>query len=250
MRPHATLFGAVVLVFLGCIPVARGDDPPPSNVLGKIKPPGGVPLPLVKPGTKEIGVGELNKVKARLEAVPSEDLEKWVVELERLIDTKLNDGLPSARQVCRTDFAIHMSVAFDDLNWNAKAADGLFRRAQTLTTSEVKVWKAAFEAVLKKEIGQTETTILDGGPAWAVPLVLIPVDAIYVGHKYSAERGKKYLARLKQLTAEDVALWKERVDKFGGTKLDAAVNIVLLDEYFEKEEFQRDRFHTAVRATK
>ena len=70
---------------------------------------------------------------------------------------KLKDGVPSARQVCRTDFVIHLSVAFDDLTWNAKAADDLFKRAQTMPASEAKVWKEVFEAVLKKEIGQTDT---------------------------------------------------------------------------------------------
>jgi RNA polymerase sigma factor (sigma-70 family) len=212
----------------------------------KIQPPGGVPLPLVRPGTTSFGVDELNKVRKRLEAVPKEDLEKWVVELERIMDTKLNDGLPSARQTCRTDFVIHLSVAFDNLKWNAKAADNLFQRAQSMPASEAKVWQQAFEALLRKKIGQTDTTVYKGGPAWAVPLVLIPLDALHEGQKYSVERRKKYVARLKQLAAEDVSLWKNKVDHFGGTELDAAVNIILLDDYFDKEKFQRDEFKAAV----
>jgi hypothetical protein len=251
MRHSATLIPAVLLLlFLGGINVAHGDDKPTSNDLGKIQPPGGVPLPLVKPGTNRIGVDQLNKVRKRLEAVPEKDLENWVVELERIMDKKLKDGVPSARQVCRTDFVIHLSVAFDDLKWNAKTADNLFKRAQTMPASEAKVWKEAFEALLKKEIGQTDTTNYAGGPAWAVPLVLIPVDALHEGQKYSAERGKKYLARMKQLTADDVSLWKDKVDEFGGTKLDAAVNIILLDDYFDKEMFQRDKFKAAIEARK
>lgn len=78
---------------------------------------------------------------------------------------------------------IHVSVAFDDLKWNAKTADDLFKRAQTMPASEVKVWREAFEALLKKEIGQTDTRSYAGGPAWAVPLVLIPVDALHEGQK-------------------------------------------------------------------
>ncbi len=141
-----------------------------------------------------------------------------------------------------------MSVAFDDLQWNAKAANNLFIRAGTMSPSDAKTWKQAFEALLKKEIGQTEKTVLDGGPAYAVPLVLLPVDALHDGQKYSAERGKKYLARLKQLTAADVALWTDKVDRFGGTELDAAVNIILRDDYFDQGKFQRDKFMTAVTA--
>src|SRR5262249_43020916 len=157
-------------------------------------------------------------------------------------------GPPSARQVCRTDFAIHLSLAFDDLKWNAKAADTLFRRAQSMPASKAKAWKEAFEVLLKKKIGQTDTTVYDGGPTWAVPLVLIPVAALQEGQKYSAERGKKYRARLKQLTREDVSLWKDKVDQFGGTELDAAVNLILLDDYFDKDRFQRDKFKSATGA--
>jgi hypothetical protein len=250
MRHSPTPFTAVLLLlFLGGIHVAPGDDKPTSKDLVKIPPPGGVPLPVVGPEGR-FTVDGLNKVRKRLEAVPKEDLEKWVVELERIMDKKLKDGVPSARQVCRTDFVIHLSVAFDNLKWNAKTADNLFQRAQTMPASEAKVWKEAFEVLLKKEIGQTDTTNSAGGPAWAVPLVLIPVDALHEWQKYSVERGKKYQARLKQLTTDDVSLWKDKVDKFGGTELDAAVNIILLDDYFDKEQFQRDKFQAAIGAGK
>jgi hypothetical protein len=251
MRYSLTLFPAVLLLLLlGDIHVAQGDDKPTLKDLGKIQPPGGAPLLLEEPGRPEIKVELLNKVRKRLEAVPVEDLEKWVVELERIMDKKLKDGVPSARQVCRTDFAIHLSVAFDDLKWNARTANKLFQRAHTMPASEAKVWKEAFEALLKKKIGQTDTEVFDGGPEWAVPLVLIPVETLHEGQKYSAARGKKYRARLKQLTADDVSLWKDKVDAFGGTKLDAAVNIILLDDYFDNEMFQRDKFKGAIGAGK
>jgi hypothetical protein len=119
-----------------------------------------------------------------------------------------------------------------------------------MPASEAKAWKEALEALLKKEIGQTDTRNYVGGPAYAVPLVLIPVEALHEGQKYSAARGKKYRARLKQLTAEDVSLWKDKVDQFGGTELDAAVNIILLDDYFDKERFRRDKFKAVVGAGK
>ena len=238
----------LLLLFLGSIPVVQGGDKPMSKDLGKIQPPGGVPLPLFKPGTTTFGVDQLNKVKKRLEAVPAEALDKWVVELERIMDQKLDGGL--AKQACRTYFVTRMSVVFDDLKWNAKAADTLFRRAQTMPVSEAKAWADEFEALLKKEIGQSATENSAGGPAYAVPLVLIPVDDLHEGQKYSVERGKKYRARLKQLTATDVSLWKDKVDQFGGTELDAAVNIILRDDYFDGEQFQRDRFRAATGASK
>jgi hypothetical protein len=247
MRLSSTLFAAALFLSLAGIPVGRGDDKPTLNDLRRIQPPGGVPLQVVGPEGRYTVAG-LDKVRKRLEAVPQEALEKWVVELERITDTKLKDGVPSPRQVCRTDFVIRLSVAFDDLRWNAKAADDLFERARTMPPSEARAWKDAFEAVLKKEIGQTDTSNYAGGPAWAVPLVLVPVGALHDGQKYSAERGKKYRARLRQLTAEDVSLWKDRVDRFGGTALDAALNIILLDAFFGNEQFRRDTFKAAIGA--
>jgi RNA polymerase sigma factor (sigma-70 family) len=217
-------------------------DPPPAiekktpqeqekeRDLGKIQPPGGVPL---IPSRGVITVDALSKINKRLEAAPEKDLAKWVVQLERITDKK-----PDA--ACLTYFVEKVSVAFDDLKWNAKTADNLFQRAQTMPPSEAKVWKEAFEALRKNEIE----------PAYAVPLVLIPVEAFHEGQKYSVERGKKYRARLKQLTADDVSLWKNKVDNFGGTELDAAVNIILLDDYFDKETFQRDKFRAAIGARK
>jgi hypothetical protein len=133
-----------------------------------------------------------------------------------------------------------MGVAFDGLKWNAKAAEILFQRAQTTRPSAAEVWKEAFERLLNEKME----------PACMVPLVLIPVDALYEGQQYSAERAKKYLARLKQLTADDVSLWKEKVDEFGGTRLDAAMNLVLLDDYYDKEKFQRDKFRAAAETRK
>jgi hypothetical protein len=245
MRPSA-LFTAALL-FLGGTPVAGRDDKPTPDNLGKIQPPGGVPLDFGRPGTP-IKVDALKMATKRLESAPAGDLDRWVAELERLMGTKLEGQL--AKQACRTYFVSRMSVAFDDLQWSARAAGSLFRRARTMPASEAKAWKEAFEALLKKEIGQTATSNHAGGPAYAVPLVLVPVAALHEGQKYSAERGKKYRARLKQLTAEDVSLWKAKVDQFGGTDLDAAVNIILLDDYFDKERFRRDTFKAAVGAGK
>ena len=53
---------------------------------------------------------------------------------------------------------------------------------------------------------------------------------------------------MQQLTADDVKLWQDKVDQWGGTRLDAAMNIILLDDYFDKETFQRDKFQAAIEA--
>ncbi len=243
-------FATVVLVLLslGVSDVARGDDGPASKGLRDIRPPGGAPQRVEKPGKRGIDTALMDRVRMRLAAAPEGELDRWIVELERIMDAKLEGDL--ARQACRTYFVMRMSVAFDDLKWNAGAADGLLKRAHTMPSFEARAWKTAFEAVLKKEIGQTATEFADGGPAYAIPLVLVPVDALHDGPRYSVARGKKYRARLGQLTAEDVALWKDRVDPFGGTALDSAVNIILLDDFFESEQFQRQKYRAAVAAAR
>jgi hypothetical protein len=214
---------------------AEQREKPASNDLGKIRPPGGVPL---FPSGAAITVQAGDAATKRLEAAPAKDLDKWIAELERLTGKKPEGWVE--QQGWRTEFVSRVSVAFDGLKWNAKSADNLFQRAQTIPTSEAKVWKEAFERVRNDKIEPSCIV--------RVPLVLIPVDAFYEGQQYSAAHAKKYLARLNQLTADDVALWLDKVDEFGGTRLDAAMNIVLLDDYFDKEQFQRDKFKAAIGA--
>ncbi len=200
----------------------------------KIKPPGGVPLRAWEPGTG-ISVEFLREAAKRLETSPQVALDKWVAELERITDNKFETDIE--RQGFRTDFVNHMSVAFDGLTWNTETADKLFQRAQTMPTSAAKAWNEAFEKLLNQELQY----------AHVVPLVLIPVDALHDGTTYTVERSNKYLARVNQLTADDITLWKNAVDEFGGTKLDAAMNIILLDDYFDKEKFERSKFIAALR---
>ena len=219
---------------LAGIHFAQRDEKATSDDLGKIRPPGGVPL---FPSGARITVQAGDAAAKRLEAAPAKDLDKWVAELERLTGKKPEGWLE--QQGWRTEFVSRVSVAFDGLKWNAKSADNLFQRAKTMPSSEAKVWKEAFERVLNDEVVPCR-----------VPLVLIPVDALYEGQDYSAEHAKKYLARLRQLTADDVALWLDKVDEFGGTRLDAAMNIILLDDYFDKDKFQRDKFKAAIGARK
>ncbi len=236
MRCRSLLATVVVLLLsLAGLPFASAGDPSPPVALGKIQPPGGVPLFAGRPGMK-IPVEGLNQARLRLESAPEAELTKWVGELERIAGQKVENELEEAG--CRTYFVIRMSVAFDGLQWNARKAESLFQRARTMPPAEARLWQEAFQAVLKREISR----------AYMVPLVLLPVEALHVGPRFNTERSHRYLARLKQLTAEDLALWQSRVDRFGGTDLDAAVNIVLLEEFFTQEKFQRDRFRAAVKA--
>ena len=82
MRHSPTLSTAVLLLFLGGTHGARGDDKPTSEDLGKIRPPGGVPLDFGRPGTP-IEVDALKQATKRLESAPAEDLDKLIATTER-----------------------------------------------------------------------------------------------------------------------------------------------------------------------
>ena len=190
MRHNPALVAALLLLLLGGGPVARGDDKPTSPDLGKIQPPGGVPLPVVgtqrrihrgRPGQGEGGWRPYPKTTSRSGSA------NWNGSSARNSKTgcRCKTGLPHRLRDSPERGVRRPRVG-------RQAADALLKRAQTMPASEAKVWKEVFEAVLKKEIGQTDTGIHAGGPAWAVTLVLVPVDALHEGPKYSAERGRKY----------------------------------------------------------
>ncbi|MEZ6040042.1 MAG: protein kinase [Planctomycetaceae bacterium] len=225
--------------------------------LRQIKPPGGVP---VVPSGVPIRVAMGDELRRRLEAVPEGELDRWIAELERITGDKLDGEM--ARQACRTHIVNRMSILFEHGEWNAQRANRLFRQLQSLTTSEVTAWKKAFELVLRETIGQNDKQVFDGGPSYAVPLVLISVDALFddapgqLNDELSTLSlataptdaiappiaAVKYRSRLGQLSAQDIAAWSSKVDQFGGTKLDAAINIIRLNDYFVDETFQDGDF--------
>lgn len=239
---HVYLLITTVCSFLllGDLHRAHGQDQPEPTTLARIQPAGGVPLDFGKPG-QPIKSDGLRRASERLNSMPVEEHAKWVSELERISDKALDpDPEKLEKGVCITDFVRRISLVFEGDRWNARAGEKLLQRARTFPVAENRAWFAAFEALLKKEIPQ----------AYAVPLALIPVEALYEEQKYSPERGKKYLARLKQLTAEDITLWRDRVDAFNGNEFDAAVNLMLLDAYFAQEKFQREKLRAAIAALK
>ncbi|TWU02494.1 protein kinase domain-containing protein [Stieleria varia] len=232
--------------------------------LQEIKPPGGAP---VIPSGDPISVAMGAELTRRLEAVPDGELDKWLVELERVTGDKLNGEM--ARQACRTYIVNRMGVLFEDGDWNTNTASRLFKQLQSLNPSEVEAWKNAFESLMKETIGQNDREVFDGGPSYAVPLVLISVDALFDDEIHELSSGTtdlslasgmaessiaqdlaiKYQKRLSQLAKQDIASWRSKVDRFGGTKLDAAMNIILLDDYFVDEKFQDGDFAATLGGT-
>ena len=77
MRLSPTLFpAAFLLLFPGVIHATQEHDNLRSRDLGKIQPPGGVPLDYGRPGTP-IKVDAVEKAKKRLESAPLAGSSNW-----------------------------------------------------------------------------------------------------------------------------------------------------------------------------
>ena len=237
--------------------------------LQAMTPPGGVP---VIPSGTTVSVAMGDELTRRLGAAPDGELDRWVNELERITGDKL--GSQRARQACRTYIVNRMSILFDDGNWNAKKANRLYKHLQSLRAAEIEPWKHRLESLLEATIGQNDNGVFDGGPSYAVPLALISIDALFddvgsVSHNadtvspedardefgdleterravLSGAVAAKLLNRLGQLTPHDISIWRSNVDRYGGTKIDSATNIVLLDDYFVDDTFQRASYEATL----
>ncbi len=119
---------------------AAKDEPATLTLqdLRKIEPPGGVPL-VGASGRGNRGGRDPRRRPNVWSPHPLEDLDQWVAGLERIMAQKLETDLE--KQGCRTFIVVHMTEAFDDLQWNAKKAVPLFKRVQTMSMSEAKAWK-------------------------------------------------------------------------------------------------------------
>ena len=266
-----------LLVDDGSVTLQRGGDDvvrivkvaPESNALGEwpygrlrkdlreIKPLGGIPVTL--PGAPtSVAMG--NELTQRLEAVPEGELDKWIAELERVTGDNLDGEM--ARQACRTYIVNRMTNLFDHGKWNKPRADELFFRTRLISRSEAEAWRQVLEPLLGEALGQSDKEVAGGGPSYGVPLAVICNDALYeidedsvdsgfsdIQEQYKTNKADKYRKRLTQLSKQDIAAWRSKVDRFGGTKLDAAMNIILLDDYFVDEIFQNDDFKATLGGT-
>ncbi len=115
----------------------------------------------------------------------------------------------------------------------------LVNRLQSLKPFDVDNWQDGFQIVRGQQPRKSVTA-----------LYLIPVDQLFQSDQYSTENGKKYLLRLKSIPKEAIDRWEKEVDKYGGFDMDAAMNIILVDMFFEEERFNQEVYDEAVRSLK
>jgi hypothetical protein len=119
---------------------------------------------------------------------------------------------------------------------DAGVSQALLGRLVTLQPEDVESWKQAMDKALDKSVNEV-----------ILALLLLPVDPLFVDGKYTATTAEPYLDRLEQLPTSAINDWMEKVDRYGGLEIDAAINTILIDQYFPEGNFSQEAFAKAVK---
>ncbi len=176
-----------------------------------------------------------------LDSTPSEVLGEWVGSLKTV--TALTPNQVFER--CIGLFGC-MSILFDEKNaYKKDVGDKLLKRLDSIKYGDLQSWSEA----VGKVIGGSADKV-------AVALTLLPMDKLYENDRYLPDQGKKYVRRLNSVPKEAVERWVKEVksgsevfDAFDGG-LDAMMNIVLLDELFQDDQFSAAKYEAALKDLK
>ena len=124
-----------------------------------------------------------------------------------------------------------MSILFTDEKLDPSVSARLLRRLESLDEKTINLWQAALQKATDAKVNRLFTVG-----------VLLPVDQLYTNNTYSPEKAEKYLSRLKQVPSRSVKHWQQNLDQFGGSVVDAAMNIARLDVFFPSEQFNDEAF--------
>jgi transposase InsO family protein len=142
-------------------------------------------------------------------------------------------------------FAGKLSVLYNGTRLKADLAARAIKRFKSLPTEEVDRWKEA----LGQLVGEEDIS----EPMLAWHLVLI--EEFNEGDAYVPEKGRKYLSRLAHISSESVRTWKGALPSFDhsdpvGSNIDFALAIILTDEFFPGERFDKALFNAAFEETR
>jgi hypothetical protein len=189
--------------------------------LRKIPPPGGIPL-------------------SRGEAIDRMNLGGKV---DRMREWRESMAQATGHSVDELNFlrynlwiAEHMSLLYDVKQLRPDVESKMFNRLKSLQPANVQPWHDAFKEVLG------ERDLADD----VVVLVILPVDRFFDSDRYVSNKAIPYLNRLRNLPGSVIGRWVNEVDQFKGTQLDAAMNIILLDAFFQGDRFDEVAFQTAL----
>ena len=256
------LIASLSFLFFSCCtsstkPISQSEErPSPTDVtnLRSTKPVAGIPLVLfTKSKDKpELNKAELDLATARMNSLNSHpEAKAWDEQMEKAtgntfsrmsfggsLDTVLalvedvdDRGEISSIRTYGMFLTTRLSILYDKTSFRPDISEKLLRRLGSIKPSHIEKWKRECDRVLK----ESKSKVFLAG-------VLVSVDRFYENDQYSTARAEKYVQRLSQLSKEAVKKWLENVDQYKGTELDAAMNIILIDEFFDKEKFDYNKY--------
>ena len=237
------------------------DSPPESSFLkrhgtgiGKSLPPAGIPLleSIKRDGEEVKNEKALGRTKKRRDSLPKEQFTAWFQAAETATGTHIKSSTSvEAMLLALTDdkkvignmhlarfnmfLTVRMSLLFPEDEFDAQVSGRLLGRLVTLQPADVKCWKQAMDKALGKSVNEV-----------ILALLLLPVDPLFVDGKYTATSAEPYLSRLSQVPTSAISDWMEKVDRHGGLEVDAAVNIILVDQFFPDGSFSPKAFSAAL----
>lgn len=190
--------------------------------LRKIQPVWGIPP------TKRGFVGGLD----RLESTPK-DFSTGLQDLLEKVTGERKDQI----FLTFVPFFAEMSLLFDkNGKFQKDVAVKYIKRLDSIEHAEYRLWLDTFNQVLGQDTQK--------GP---VALYLLPVDRFFAKDRYDPDCGKKYVQRLKSVPKDAIQRWLNDVNPIEATTVGAAMNIVLLDEFFENDSFNATRYAAALK---
>ena len=233
-----------------------------SNIqnLRELTPIGGIPLIhwTQKDGKPTTDPAALSRSATRMASVSTNDFKRWLFEIEVATGTSIQaqaaTGLDALLALTVTNESIQgsmtpsrfglfltdrMSLLFKDDKFQPQVSDKLLHRLSSLKPEYVKNWKGEFDKVVGKDVNEV-----------LVACLLLPIDHVFAQEHYSIKSAERYLARLRQVPHEAVQQWLNHVDKYKGSEIDAAANIILINRFFAQERFDRSTFNESVETAK
>jgi hypothetical protein len=132
-----------------------------------------------------------------------------------------------------------MSILYDGTKFRQDMSDKLLKRLASIKPEQFQRWKENFDNILGGDINKVY-----------IATTLIPVDKLFESDQYSDVRAVQYIQRLTHLSKDSVKRWIGEIDRYRGTELDAALNIVLIDEFFDNNVFNAGAYDAMLKAQK
>jgi hypothetical protein len=171
----------------------------------------------------------MQQMTSRMKSFPPDPSKAWVSGIEKASGETQNQGKLAEFLMF---FVSRMSILFDGDNFKSDVSDKLLHRLASVDSEQVQKWKVEYDKVLGQNMNKVP-----------IAFILLPVDRFYESDRYMTDRAGIYRERLKQLSKEDVKRWIDEIDQYGGSELDGAMNIILIDEFFNGERFDKETYN-------